>query len=306
MCHWDFNVYGINLVVSWHESIFCLYWKRVLPPWHICQQPAEETARWLTMQLHWITTYPHYTGVPYAAPDWGTLHWIALSSLPWTHWTVDRLHRYAGEAYWRGKILLTSCQIEEAPNVLSIFTRFQKFFNRKPYNPVEGIERSAFFSVGTWFYFTQVPWHLAPGSTSPGCYPLPHPAPAQSCQPIYPLAQIIGNQSHLIFPALPSDLRSVQGLLANEYQNQRILAQGATQTIVNQSHLILPKEPSDSSLIVDRVSYLTGETWDLSVCCWQLKNLNKISLGSLQRCDSGDLLPYANPMENHCCQNCAG
>ena len=37
--------------------IFCLYWKRLLPPWHICQQPPDETARWLTVQLHWITTH---------------------------------------------------------------------------------------------------------------------------------------------------------------------------------------------------------------------------------------------------------
>ena len=73
----------------------------------------------------------------------------------------------------------------------------------KPPNPVEDIEKSVFFSVGTWFYFTHVLTMLH--VTSPGRYPLPHPAPAQSCQPFCPLAQIIGNQSHLIFPALPSD-----------------------------------------------------------------------------------------------------
>ena len=115
------------------------------------------------MQLHWITTYLHCTGVPFCTS------WLRHIALNWTHWTVDRLQWYAGEAYWRGKIggglLLLLAKSRKRQMCCQFSQDFKKmldvkFFNRKPFNLVEGREKSAFFRL------TMLTWMLpAPSCT---------------------------------------------------------------------------------------------------------------------------------------------
>ena len=172
---------GSESVTPW---IFSVYWERVLgkPLAHMPTTP-QETARWLTMQLHGITTCVrlHWSGVQLC-----TEKFPSADSGQWT----DCNGMHAG-GYCRGKRISSSSwqPPQDRGSAKSELNLCCQLWNQiSPWSTCTD-QKCALLQVAP-----------GSGSGSPGsctCSRL-----SANLEPIWPPAQTIGNQSHPILPSL--------------------------------------------------------------------------------------------------------